>query len=79
MGLRYLLLGLAIWAGLVIIRHLIQQHRLKQDSQMPAKSVNSVQCAYCGLHLPSGEALQQGNECFCNSEHQQAYRQKDNE
>lgn len=79
MGLRYLLLGLAIWAGLVIIRHLIRQRRLRHENPMPAKSVNSVQCAYCGLHLPSGEALQQGNQFFCTREHQQAYRQEHSE
>lgn len=79
MGLRYLLLGLAIWAGLAIIRHLIRQHRLRQEHPMPAKSVNSVQCAYCGLHLPSAEALQQGSEFFCTREHQQAYRREHSE
>lgn len=76
MGLRYLFLGLAIWAGVAILRHLLRQRRLKREPSRAAKSVDSVQCGYCGLHLPRGEAIQQGEDFFCNREHQQAAKQR---
>ena len=74
MALRYLFLGLAIWGILLILRHLLRQRRLKQAPPRAAKSVDSVQCRYCGLHLPRSEAIQQGEDFFCNREHQQAAR-----
>jgi uncharacterized protein len=76
MALRYLFLGLAIWAVVLILRHLLQQRRLKQEPPRAAKSVDSVQCSYCGLHLPRSEAIHQGEDFFCNREHQQAARKR---
>ena len=76
MVLRYLFLGLAIWGALVILRHLLRQRRLKQEPQRAAKPVDSVACSLCGLHLPRGEAIRQGEDYFCNREHQQAARKQ---
>ncbi|MEN8179937.1 MAG: PP0621 family protein [Pseudomonadota bacterium] len=66
---RYLFLGLAIWAAILIIRHLLRQNRLQKERPRTAKSVDSVQCAYCGLHLPRNEAVHHGDDFFCTSEH----------
>jgi uncharacterized protein len=76
MAFRYLFLGLAIWAGVAILRHLLRQQHLKQQPPRAAKSVDSVECGYCGLHLPRSEAIQQGEDFFCNREHQQAAKQR---
>jgi len=73
---RYLFLGLAIWALLWIIRHLLRQHRLKQEPPRAVKSVDSVKCAYCGLHLPRSEALRKGDDFYCNAEHQKLANDK---
>ena len=76
MALRYLFLGLVIWAAVLILRLLLQRRHLKQAPPRAAKSVDSVQCGYCGLHLPRSEAIQQGEDFFCNREHQQAVRKR---
>lgn len=69
--IRYLFLALAIWVAILIIRHLMRR-RLSAQRPSATKSVISVQCAYCGLHLPRQEAVQQDGEFFCSREHQQA-------
>jgi hypothetical protein len=32
-----------------------------------------VQCAYCGVHLPKSEGLQEGGQYFCNEAHRDAF------
>jgi uncharacterized protein len=77
MGFRYILLGLAIWGALLIIRHLIRVKRLKPQAKHPPSTVDSVQCAYCGLHLPKHEALHHGEHYFCNQEHYRLHGKDD--
>ncbi len=74
MGFRYLLLAAAIWVGYLIVRHLLHQRLTKPTS--PQKSVDSVQCKYCGLHLPKEEAIQDGEDHFCSVEHRDATRKQ---
>lgn len=69
MGLRYLLLGLALWGLYLIIRHLIRQKRIQQQKPTQSKSVDSVQCAHCGLHLPRSEAVSRGDRFYCSQAH----------
>ncbi|MGD9163795.1 MAG: PP0621 family protein [Chromatiales bacterium] len=69
MGLRYLLLILAFWGLYLIIRHLLRQRKQRQPPPGNRKAVDSVQCAYCGLHLPREEALRNGNRYFCSQAH----------
>ena len=76
MGLRYLLLILALWGLFLIIRHLIRQRRDPRNTPVNAKSVDSVQCEHCGLHLPRNEALRQGERYYCNQAHLEASEQK---
>ena len=72
MGLRYILLGLALWGLYLIIRHLARQRRAKTIKRPAPKAVDSVQCAHCGLHLPRQEALQRGEAYYCCKAHLQA-------
>jgi uncharacterized protein len=69
MGFRYLLLALAAWGLYLIIRHLARQRKLQQPKRTIPKAVISVQCAYCGLHLPREEALRRGDTYFCSQAH----------
>ncbi len=48
MGLRYLLIGAAIWVALLIIRHLWSRHQTQPHSPRQVKSLEGVQCAHCG-------------------------------
>jgi uncharacterized protein len=77
MGLRYLLLGLALWGLFLIIRHLARQRGKQQVKGSRPKAVDSVQCAHCGLHLPREEALQRGGTYYCSQAHLEAAN-KDN-
>ena len=72
MGLRYLLLGLALWGLYLIIRHLVRQQRQQKVRRASSKAVDSVQCAHCGLHLPREEALHRGDAFFCSQAHLEA-------
>jgi uncharacterized protein len=72
MGLRYLLLGLALWGLYLIIRHLIRQKRIEKQKPSQIKAVDSVQCAHCGLHLPRGEAIQRNDRFYCSQAHLKA-------
>lgn len=70
---RFLLLGLALWAAMMIIRHLYRQRQAaRQRVRQGVKSVDSVQCRYCGLHLPRADAVRQGDAYFCSQEHRDA-------
>ena len=75
MGLRYLFFALAIWAVVAILRHLSRPRNLKREPPRAAKAVDSVECGYCGLHLPRSEAIQAGDVYFCSREHQRAAKQ----
>ncbi len=72
MGLRYILLGLALWGLYLIVRHLLRERRKLQAKPSTPKAVDSVQCAHCGLHLPREEALQRGETFYCSREHLEA-------
>ncbi|MET0091410.1 MAG: PP0621 family protein [Candidatus Thiodiazotropha sp.] len=75
MGLRYILFGLALWGIYLIVRHFQRTRSLrKPPSSNRMKSVDSVQCAYCGLHLPRQEALEQKGRYYCNQAHLSAAR-----
>jgi uncharacterized protein len=69
MGLRTLLLGLALWGLYLIVRHLVRERRKLQAKPSTSKAVDSVQCAHCGLHLPREEALQRGKHFYCCQAH----------
>ncbi|MET0067672.1 MAG: PP0621 family protein [Candidatus Thiodiazotropha sp.] len=73
MGLRYILLGLALWGIYLIVRHFMRVRSMRPPpSAGKVKSVDSVQCAYCGLHLPRQEALERQGRYFCNQAHLKA-------
>jgi uncharacterized protein len=42
----------------------------KDEPETKVKALASlVSCAKCGVHLPSSEAIQSGNQFFCSKEH----------
>ena len=67
---RYLLVVLALWAAIMIIRHLYRTSRRRSEAsdsaQVPA---DMVRCARCGLHVPKSEAVCDGERCFCSEAH----------
>ena len=72
MGIRFIFLLLALAAIWLIIRFYWKTGRTIQQSKKPKlKSDNMVACHYCGLHIPSGEAIKVENHFFCCEEHRQ--------
>lgn len=69
MGLKYILFGLSIWGIYLIVRHFAQARTTHDATQNQVKSVDSVKCAYCGLHLPKNEAIEKRGDHYCNKEH----------
>jgi uncharacterized protein len=72
MGLRTILFLLALWGVFLIGRHFWRQNQLKGSKSHQVKSVDSVQCAYCGLHLPKEEAVCTDDVYYCSKAHQKA-------
>jgi uncharacterized protein len=68
MGIRYLLLAVAIWALFILLRHLLKRPEKRRPEERPIPE-NMVACARCGIHLPESEALKKGDLYFCCREH----------
>lgn len=72
MGLRYLLFALALLGIFLIARHFWRQNQQIDRKSNQVKSVDSVQCAYCGLHLPKDEAISDDSHYYCCKAHLKA-------
>jgi len=65
---RYLLIVLAIWAGIMIFRKLyLQKPDNPVSKELPEQDM--VRCTHCGVHFPETDAIQDGNKSFCCNEH----------
>ena len=66
--LRTLLLLLAIWIALVLIRDAMRKRRARNTTT--DQIVTTVRCAHCGVHLPTHRALQHTDgRHYCSPEH----------
>jgi uncharacterized protein len=72
MGLRFLLVALALFGVFLIVRHFWRQNQKIGGKTNQVKSVDSVQCAYCGLHLPKDEAVRDDSVYYCSKAHLKA-------
>ncbi len=72
MGLRFLFFALALFGVFLIVRHLWRQNQQSGGKSKQVKSVDSVQCAYCGLHLPKDEAVNDDSVYYCSKAHRKA-------
>ncbi len=69
MLLRLLLLTLAIWIAVVLVRDARRRRRARAAGAAPP-AVATVRCAHCGVHLPSHLALQHvDGRHYCSPEH----------
>jgi uncharacterized protein len=83
MGLRTIFFVLALWGIYLIGRHFWRQkqlnrHQRKVSKSQQVKSVDSVQCAYCGLHLPKSEAINKDDNYYCSKAHLRAAEEQNN-
>jgi len=74
MGIRFILLIIAIIAVWLIIRSLIQKNSISLNSKdTPAKAKlepeKIIACHHCGLHIPLNDAIKSGDKLYCCEEH----------
>lgn len=67
--LRFILIALAIWLAVQIVRRMLSQQRKRVAGQKKTVAHSMVRCAHCGLHVPETEAVQDGGRFFCSNEH----------
>ncbi|MDX1593270.1 MAG: PP0621 family protein [Gammaproteobacteria bacterium] len=69
MMLRFLLVVLAVWIAIVLVRSAMQRRRAR-DGGRPLAAVETVRCARCGVHVPAHRALQHvDGRHYCSPDH----------
>jgi uncharacterized protein len=72
--LRLLLVALAVWIIIVLIRN----HRNRQASlnkRRDSQRIDSVvPCSVCGTHVPESEAIHEAGKYYCSPEHRDQAR-----
>ncbi len=79
MGIRYILLGVALWLLITIIRRFIWQRRQERMEKQSRSVTNMVSCKLCGMHLPQNEAVSQGGSYYCCKEHARQSKSEEEE
>ena len=69
MGIRFLLLAVAVWALFSLARRFLNRLKTPAEPQPDKSSVEMVSCERCGLHLPQPEALLESGRYYCCREH----------
>jgi uncharacterized protein len=76
--LRFVLIVLAVWLAVQIVRVLWRRQRLsRRGPATPLQVHDVVRCVHCGLHVPQREAVRDGEQYYCSTAHRLAH-DKDN-
>ncbi len=73
--LRIILIALAIYCVFRLLRHYQTSFDNKNQSSSTSNSLEMVQCAHCGIHLPMNEGFFTQKKYFCCPEHAQLWQQ----
>jgi uncharacterized protein len=63
-----------LFAIAALIYLLIKSYSKKIPKKEPATTEDMVRCLQCGVHLPAGENIKDGEGIFCSNAHRDAYR-----
>ncbi|MFM6979346.1 MAG: PP0621 family protein [Methylophilaceae bacterium] len=74
--LRIILIALAIYCIIRLLNRYRTSLNPSEKSNTNASSLNMVQCAHCGVHLPVNESFLIHGQYFCCTEHAQASRNR---
>jgi uncharacterized protein len=75
MGLRLVLLILAIWVVYSVIRRNLRRNRNATHAPPEKRPVvDMVRCQHCGTHLPAPESIQRDGKHYCSRAHLEADR-----
>jgi uncharacterized protein len=68
--LRLLLIALAVWIIVVLIRNRRSRQSTLKNQQDDHQAVDRiVPCSVCGTHVPEGEAIHEAGKVYCSPEH----------
>lgn len=76
----WLVLGVVAWFAWQAWRRAQRASSVRHEAEPgapvapPAVPEAMVRCAHCGLHLPAGEALRDGQAAYCGAAHRDAHR-----
>lgn len=76
--LRLLLIALAVWIIVVLIRNRSSRQATLKKQQNNQRIDNIVPCAICGTHVPEDEALHEAGKYYCSPEHRDQARNTSN-
>jgi len=65
--IRVLVIFLLFWLIFRLFR--IKMDKRSKLVKKPPKIVDIKQCSYCGVHIPTKDALQSNDKFYCSSEH----------
>jgi len=77
---KIFLLAIAIWLVIAVLKRYLKNLEASSESAdrpnklKPEKSESEkmVQCAHCGVHLPTSESFLVGNQYYCCEAHSNA-------
>jgi uncharacterized protein len=67
--LRLLLIALAVWIIVVLIRNRRSRQAALKNRQDHQAVDRILPCAVCGIHVPEGEAIHEAGKVYCSPEH----------
>lgn len=74
-----LLLFVLVLVGVYLVRRAMSKSTTQSQGQTPPRGPQverMVECAQCGVHIPEGEALQEGGQSYCCEAHRQQHQGK---
>ncbi len=70
--IRLLLIVLAVWIVLILVRQYRQRRAQVQQARRPPRVGTMVACEHCGLHVPEREAIRDDGHFYCSKAHRKA-------
>ncbi len=61
-------------AIIALVYLLIKSYKRKIPEKKPDTTEDMVRCLQCGVHLPAGECIRDGEHVFCSKAHRDSYQ-----
>jgi uncharacterized protein len=70
--IKIILLAIAVWLVITVLKRYVKNLEAPTESPEKSKSVDMVQCAHCGVHLPTSDSFLVNNQYYCCEAHSSA-------
>ncbi len=67
---KIILLAIAVWLVITVLKRYLRN--TTDNSPGRSEPENMVQCAYCGIHLPTSDSFSANNQYYCCEAHSKA-------